>query len=397
MLMLKVERLRNKVEVEVAQNLSFYVHIPYCIKRCGYCDFNTYTPSELQSDNFSKVTSEYIEALLVEVDRSASIHGGANISSIFFGGGTPSLMPSSDLLAIIRRIKERFTVNEDCEITLEANPDSLSDEFLHSLREAGASRISLGMQSAVPHVLEVLDRTHDRGNVALAAERIRKHGYKHLSVDLIYGAPGESLDDWAYTIDQALELPIDHLSAYALIVEKGTKLSHQINRGQLVMPDEDETADKYLLLDQALTAKGMSWYELSNWAKPGGECKHNIAYWDGSFWWGLGAGAHSFIGAKRWWNVKHPMKYQSLLRQAESPVAGEEFLTEDNRRVESMMLRIRMRQGISLNELNEHELLNLEPYREGNFFESKMWDSGLMVLTLQGRLIADRIVRDLLG
>ncbi len=271
-------------------NLAFYVHIPYCIKRCGYCDFNTYTPGELkEGSDIAQVSNGYIDLLIQEAKIArAEVNTSVPIPTIFFGGGTPSLLPADDLGRVITAIKARNGLAPDCEITLEANPDSVTEEKLVRYLEVGFNRISFGMQTAKPHVLAALDRTHNPANVEKAITMARAAGFQSISVDLIYGTPGESLQDWQDTVEAALSLDIDHISAYALIVETGTKLAAQIKRGDLTMPNDDLMADMYLLVDQMCEAKGLTWYELSNWSKPGHQCRHNIAYWENKNWWGLG-------------------------------------------------------------------------------------------------------------
>jgi len=371
--------------------LSFYVHIPYCIKRCGYCDFNTYTPSELQDGaTLEIVSNDYIDAVLRELERAPK----DQVPTIFFGGGTPSLLPAHDLGRVITAIKARNGLTADCEITLEANPDSVTEEKLQGYLAAGFNRISFGMQSAQPHVLAVLDRTHNPANVKRAVDMARAAGFESISVDLIYGTPGESLEDWRSTVTEALSLDIDHISAYALIVETGTKLAAQIKRGDLTMPNDDLMADMYLLVDQMCNDAGLNWYELSNWAKPGKECLHNIAYWKSANWWGLGPGAHSHIDAKRFWNVKHPTAYKQKLFAGESPIADSEDLTAEQLRDESIMLAIRMRTGLSLSLLTDSAKENLEAYKSSGHLELI---EGAFQLTAQGRLIADRLVREALA
>jgi len=269
--------------------LSFYIHIPYCVRRCGYCDFNTYTPAELQvSEDLTKISNNHIDLLIAEADQArASVKTTAPIPTIFFGGGTPTLMEPSDLKRVLRHLEDKFGFTPDIEITIEANPDTVSKEKLAALREIGINRISFGMQSGVEHVLKVLDRTHNPANVSKATNWAKEVGFKEISVDLIYGAPGESIEDWQTTIQTALALPITHISAYALIVEAGTKLAGQVKRGEVVIPEDDQTADKYLIADESFTKAGFTWYELSNWAKAGSECRHNIAYWVGANWWDL--------------------------------------------------------------------------------------------------------------
>lgn len=389
--MSKVERLRNNV----SPRLSFYIHIPYCVKRCGYCDFNTYTPAELQGPDLASVSQNYIDAALREIEIASHCVGRIDVPTIFFGGGTPSLMPAEDLARVITAIKERFNLIDDAEVTIEVNPDSVTEEFLSQMYRAGATRISMGMQSAVPHVLSTLDRTHQPENVAKAVEMARNCGYRHVSVDLIYGTPGESFEDWRTSVDAALQLPIDHISAYALIVERGTKLAARIARGELTMPSDDETAEKYLYADERFEQFGFTWYELSNWSKPGGECKHNIAYWDGSSWWGIGPGAHSYLRNERWWNIKHPRSYQERLASSESPIQDKEILTPQNIADEFIMLQIRRREGISQSRLSASQIYVAEKFVANGDLDKESWAQKKLVLTRNGRLIADRIVREL--
>lgn len=387
----RVERSRSNV----SPRLSFYVHIPYCVKRCGYCDFNTYTPAELQGPDLAAVSANYIDAVIQEIEMASSSVGNAEVPTIFFGGGTPSLMPSADLARVISAIREKFELANDAEITIEVNPDSVSEQFLAHMREAGANRISMGMQSAAPHVLETLDRTHKPENVARAVELARKNGYEHVSVDLIYGTPGESFADWKTSVESALALPIDHISAYALIVERGTKLAAQVARGELVMPSDDETAEKYLYADESFEAAGFTWYELSNWSKPGGECRHNIAYWDGSFWWGAGPGAHSYFGSERWWNIKHPKSYQERIAKNESPIQEKENLTPENKADEFILLQIRRREGILHSQMSSSQISLAEKFVSSGDLDRDSWAQNKLVLSKNGRLIADRIVREL--
>ena len=379
----------------MSRRLSFYIHIPYCIQRCGYCDFNTYTPAELQGPDLASVSQNYIDAVLREIDLAHTSLGEAEVPTIFFGGGTPSLMPASELSRVISRIRDRFQLSSDAEITIEVNPDSVTREFLTQMRDAGANRISMGMQSAKPHVLQVLDRTHKPENVDVAVKNAQSAGFDHISVDLIYGVPTESIEDWKSSVETALSLPIDHISAYALIVERGTKLAAQISRGDVVMPADDETADKYLLADELFSKAGFNWYELSNWSKPGGQCRHNIAYWDGSFWWGVGPGAHSYVEGKRWWNVKHPMTYQKKVMINESPTLNEEILSAENLSDEFVMLQIRRREGIDHSRLSEIQLNAAREFLLTGHLDDLHWANGKLVLSQSGRLIADRIVREL--
>jgi putative oxygen-independent coproporphyrinogen III oxidase len=379
---------------EALSSLSFYIHIPYCLKRCGYCDFNTYTPTELRTGGDIKSVSEgYIDLLMQESELAPE---SGPIPTIFFGGGTPTLMAANDLERVLRHLESKFGFTTDCEITIEANPDSVSGEKLEQLRESGFNRISFGMQSATKHVLQVLDRTHNPENVVLATEAAKAAGFSEISVDLIYGSPGESLENWTETIEAALSLPITHISAYALIVESGTKLGAQVRRGEVVMPDDDLTADKYLLADSKFQEAGLNWYEISNWAKPNSQCRHNVAYWEGKNWWGLGPGAHSHINGKRWWNVKHPTAYKERLLSRSSPIADSELLSNSEKESERIMLEIRMPFGIDLASLNLTQIQRIEPYLETGHLSSTDWQAGRLSLTRSGRLLADRIVREIL-
>jgi oxygen-independent coproporphyrinogen-3 oxidase len=389
--MLILKRLKQRASSNPKTMLSFYVHIPYCVRRCGYCDFNTYTPSELQDGATLEIVSgDYIDAVLKELDAAPT----NVVPTIFFGGGTPSLLPPKDLGRVITAIKARNGVTEDCEITLEANPDSVTQEKLNELIAVGFNRISFGMQSSNPEVLKVLDRTHNPENVRKAVEMARTAGFSSISVDLIYGAPGESLSDWAATVKEALSLETDHISAYALIVEEGTKLAAQIKRGEYSMPDDDLMTDMYLLVDQQCLQKGLKWYELSNWSKPGHQCRHNIAYWKSANWWGLGPGAHSHIDQKRFWNVKHPNAYKEKVFAGQSPIKDSEVLTDEQKKSEYIMLAIRMPEGVKKAALTVAQYERVMEYiKSGHVIERE----NSLALTPTGRMIADRLTQAMLG
>ena len=379
-------------------NLAFYIHIPYCVKRCGYCDFNTYTPSELKiTEGLAQISNSYIDLLLMEI-KAAKVQVGqsANVPSIFFGGGTPSLMQPNDIGRVISTIKSEFTLLSDAEITMECNPDTVTKESLAAFRAVGVNRVSFGMQSAVKHVLATLDRTHNPENLLQATTWAKEVGFSEISVDLIYGTPGESLADWQTSIDAALTLPITHISAYALIIEEGTKLAAQIKRGEVAQVDDDLTAEKYLVADKAFTAAGFEWYELSNWAKSGSLSKHNLAYWSGDNWWGAGPGAHSHLNGKRFWNVKHPNLYKERVLANQSPVADSEALDELQIESERLMLSLRLPSGLDKQSLNELQLAELSSYVESGHLDQANWNQGRATLTLNGRLIADRILRQIL-
>jgi oxygen-independent coproporphyrinogen-3 oxidase len=379
-------------------NLAFYIHIPYCVKRCGYCDFNTYTPSELKiTEGLAQISNSYIDLLLMEIKAAKSqVSQSANVPSIFFGGGTPSLMQPDDIGRVISTIKSEFTLLPDAEITMECNPDTVTKEGLAAFRAVGVNRVSFGMQSAVKHVLATLDRTHNPENLLQATTWAKEVGFSEISVDLIYGTPGESLADWQTSIDAALTLPITHISAYALIIEEGTKLAAQIKRGEVAPVDDDLTAEKYLVADKAFTAAGFEWYELSNWAKSGSLSKHNLAYWLGDNWWGAGPGAHSHLNGKRFWNVKHPNLYKERVLANQSPVADSEALDELQIESERLMLSLRLPSGLDKKSLNELQLAELSSYVQSGHLDQANWNQGRATLTLDGRLIADRILRQIL-
>ena len=379
-------------------NLAFYIHIPYCVKRCGYCDFNTYTPAELQlTEGLTQISNSYIDLLVKEIEFARNQVGeSAIVPSIFFGGGTPSLMEASDIKRVITAISKQFKLDPIAEVTLETNPDTVTKEKLKQFYDAGVNRISFGMQSSVSHVLKILDRTHNPENLPQVTKWASEVGFKEISVDLIYGTPGESKQDWQQSIDSALALPISHISAYALIVEEGTKLAAQIKRGEIAKPDDDLTAEKYIMADKAFTTAGFHWYELSNWAKPNSQSKHNLAYWLGHNWWGAGPGAHSHINGKRFWNVKHPNLYKQKIQANETVILDSEVLKGSQIESERLMLSIRLPQGLEKNTLNNQQILELTDYVNSGHLDQENWNLGRATLTLDGRLIADRIVREIL-
>ena len=321
-----------------------YLHVPFCTTRCGYCDFNTYTAEEL-GPGVSRAS--WANSAVTELRLARQVLGDveAPVSTVFVGGGTPTLLPAEDLGRALRVVDGEFGLAADVEITTEANPESVEPRALERLRASGFTRISLGMQSARPHVLAVLDRVHSPGRPAEAADEARKAGFEHVSLDLIYGTPGESTDDWRASLDQALAARPDHVSAYALIVEDGTRLAARIRRGDLPMPDDDDQADKYVLADAELTAAGFGWYEISNWAaSDDARCVHNGLYWTGADWWGVGPGAHSHVGGTRWWNTKHPTAWTERLAAGMSPAHAREVLDSGTRRVERVLLETRLRE-----------------------------------------------------
>lgn len=378
--------------------LAFYIHVPYCSKRCGYCDFNTYTPTELKiSTGLNQISNSYIDLVIKEIELAKfKIKEPVEVSSIFFGGGTPSLMEPVDLGRVITKIKTDFGIASNVEITLEVNPDSVDRDKLELFFEIGINRLSIGMQSAVSKVLKILDRTHNPENVSKVVNWATDIGFKQISVDLIYGTPGESKEDWQQSIDAALALPISHISAYALIVEPGTKLAAQIKRGEMAELDDDLTAEKYLMADQAFTNAGFYWYELSNWAKDNSKSRHNLSYWLGDNWLGIGPGAHSHIDGERYWNVKHPTLYKEKIEKGQLPIADSEILDSNQIESERLMLSIRLTSGIETKSLNMKQITDLSGYVESGHLNHSDWQQGRATLTLNGRLIADRIVREIL-
>ncbi len=334
---------------------GFYVHVPFCTVRCGYCDFNTYTASEL-GDVRGASRSSYAEAAIAEIRLARQVLGDVDVpvETVFFGGGTPTLLPPGDLVAVVDAIRSEFGLTAGCEVTTESNPDSVTVDDLAALRAGGVNRISFGMQSAVASVLAVLDRTHDPARVPLVVDWARSAGFDQVSLDLIYGTPGESLADWHESVDAVLALHPDHVSAYALIVEEGTALARRVARGEVAMPDDDDLADKYELADAKLAAAGYGWYEVSNWARSREAwCRHNLGYWTGADWWGVGPGAHSHVGGVRWWNVKHPTPYAERIAVGASPAAAREVLDAETRRVERVLLETRLVTGLSVDVLDD--------------------------------------------
>ncbi|MFF0746603.1 radical SAM family heme chaperone HemW [Streptomyces sp. NPDC004111] len=379
--------------------LGFYLHVPYCATRCGYCDFNTYTATELRGSGGVLASRDNYAATLVEEVRLARKVLGDDprpVRTVFVGGGTPTLLPAADLVTMLAAIREEFSLADDCEVTTEANPESVNPAYLAELREGGFNRVSFGMQSARPHVLKVLDRTHTPGRPEECVAEARAAGFDHVNLDLIYGTPGESDADWQASLDAAIGAGPDHVSAYALIVEEGTQLARRIRRGEVPMTDDDVHADRYLMTEEALSAAGFSWYEVSNWAtSEAGRCLHNELYWRGADWWGAGPGAHSHVGGVRWWNVKHPGAYAQALGDGRSPGAGREVLSAEDRRVERILLELRLVEGCELSLLKPAGLAAAEQAVRSGLLEDGPYAQGRAVLTLRGRLLADAVVRDL--
>jgi putative oxygen-independent coproporphyrinogen III oxidase len=379
--------------------LGFYLHVPYCATRCGYCDFNTYTATELRgSGGVLASRDNYAGILADEVRLARKVLGDdpRQVRTVFVGGGTPTLLAAGDLVRMLGTIRDEFGLADDAEITTEANPESVDPAYLAILREGGFNRVSFGMQSAKRHVLKVLDRTHTPGRPEACVAEARAAGFDRVNLDLIYGTPGETDTDWRETLAAALGAGPDHVSAYALIVEEGTGLARRIRRGEVPMTDDDEHADRYLIADQVLAEAGFTWYEVSNWAtSEDARCLHNELYWRGADWWGAGPGAHSHLGGVRWWNVKHPGAYAQALAAGRSPGAGREILSAEDRRVERVLLELRLADGCELSLLAPAGLAAARRAVADGLLSPVPFDAGRAVLTLRGRLLADAVVRNL--
>jgi oxygen-independent coproporphyrinogen-3 oxidase len=370
---------------------GIYIHVPFCATRCGYCDFNTYTPAELGGADVRGTNIQgWLVALRAELALAADLLGSAPAAqTVFVGGGTPSLLGGPGLTEVLDAVREHFGLAPDAEVTTEANPESTSPELFAQLRTSGYTRVSLGMQSAAPHVLATLDRVHSPGRAPAAAREALAEGFEHVSIDLIYGTPGESDDDLRRSIDTAIEGGVDHISAYALTIEDGTAMGRRVRRGELPPTDDDVLAQRYELADARLRGAGFDWYEVSNWSRPGGECRHNIGYWDGGEWWGAGPGAHGYIG----WNMKHPNVYAQTLNDGRLPVADFEVLDGDTAHVEDVMLRLRLRRGLPTDTLSDRERERAQTAVADGLLCT---DGDRLVLTDRGRLLADGVVRAML-
>lgn len=389
------------LEGSAERTLHAYLHIPFCRVRCGYCDFNTYTSTELRG----VTQNSFLVNLEAEIALSDSIISSTGLSprkfsSVFFGGGTPTQLEATQLASTLKSLSERFGLVADAEVTTEANPDNVDEQYFATLAEAGFNRVSIGMQSAVESVLATLDRTHNPENVSKAVAAAKSIGLA-TSVDLIYGTPGESIEDWRRSVEAALELNVDHISAYSLIVEPGTKLAQQIKNGKIAEPDEDEQAEKYEIADELFAAAGFSWYEVSNWSRSvETRSAHNLAYWRSNDWWGYGPGAHSHIGGTRWWNVKHPSSYAEKLAAGNSPALAREVLSAETRLIERLLLEIRIADGLTidvLKQINPDAAQSISGFIADGLVVPKSALAGRILLTLKGRLLADSLVRQIIG
>ncbi|MBC7291662.1 MAG: coproporphyrinogen III oxidase [Actinotalea sp.] len=383
-----------------APGFGVYLHVPFCTVRCGYCDFNTYTAAELGG---GASQAAYVDTALAELRLAEGVLAAAGrvrpVSTVFVGGGTPTVLPAGDLARFLGELRRAWGLEPGAEVTTEANPDSVTPQSLQELADGGFTRVSFGMQSAVPHVLATLERTHDPARVPQAVAWAREAGLA-VSLDLIYGTPGESLEDWRTSVEAALACGVDHVSAYALVVEPGTKMATQVRRGLLTLPDGDDQAAKYELADDLLSAAGLQWYEVSNWSRtPTTACRHNLAYWRGNDWWGFGPGAHSHVGgtdrAVRWWNVKHPRAYADRLARGLTPAAGRELLDADDVALERVLLGVRLADGLPVDVLGPGGRRAVAGLVADGLLDGRAAVSGRVILTRRGRLLADAVVRDL--
>ena len=379
-----------------AASFSVYAHVPFCVTRCGYCDFNTYTAAELGAD---VRRDTWATAAVAELRLARHVLGTADVpvSTVFFGGGTPTLLAPADLGQLIGSVRSEFGLTPDAEVTVEANPETVTEELAQGLLDIGVTRVSMGMQSAVPHVLATLDRTHDPMNVPRAVSILRNAGINEVSVDLIYGTPGESVADWRTSVEAALDMAPTHISAYSLTIEPGTKLHARMARGEVSSTDEDDLATKYELADDLFSAAGLEWYEVSNWASSTQHrSRHNLAYWTGGDWWGVGPGAHSHVGGVRWWNAKHPAAWQGAVSAGRSPAVGREELSQESEALERVLLGIRVSDGLPLSDVGAAGQPHIADLQAQGLVDLRHdGTDARVVLTRKGRLLADTVVRAL--
>lgn len=380
------------------RDFGLYIHVPFCTVRCGYCDFNTYTHDDMPG----VAIGDYHRLVIDELDFAARVMDAAGlpqrpVSTIFFGGGTPSLLAPEVIVGMIQAVNDRWGIAAGAEVTMEANPDSLDLHRLPELVAGGITRFSVGMQSARPEVLAILDRTHDPARVPEVVSAIAETTAT-VSIDAIYGSPGESIGMWQDTLDHIVGLGVDHVSAYSLIVEPGTALARRISRGELAPIDDDLHADMYELADEVLTSHGLQWYEVSNWSTgPETRSRHNLSYWTSEDWWGVGPGAHSHIGGVRWWNAKHPTSWAQRLREGLNPAVGREVLDDHTRQTENLLLRIRTRDGLAISDCPPGKEHTIAEFISRGFVHGREALAGRLVLTRAGRLVADYVARELLA
>lgn len=386
-----------------------YVHVPFCLRRCGYCDFNTYTATDMGAGasrgNYANMVVREMR-LVRDWQREHGIDEPV-ASTVFFGGGTPTVLRADDLVKMLDAIRELWGIADDAEITTEANPDTVDADYVKELADGGFNRISFGMQSAVPSVLKTLDRTHTPSNVAAGVEAANAAGMRS-SVDLIYGAPGESLDDWRTSVSTAIDLGVNHISAYALTIAPHTKMGRRIAAGTLPTPDDDDEANKYEIADDLLSAAGLEWYEISNWARPGYESRHNLGYWRNVDWAGLGPGAHSHYNrcladssgetgettssplGLRSWDIAHPKLWGQSIIDGKVPWDGSERISHEEHLEETIMLGLRLRGGLDLALLGDTvDMTRIRPMENEGLITIH---GGRVVPTRTGRLLNDTVI-----
>lgn len=372
-------------------DVGLYLHVPFCSQRCAYCGFNTYT---VAAAGGPQAIPSFVASAISEIHLAGS-HLGRHtppLRSVYFGGGTPGLLGGAGLATLLHTVLEDFVTVPHPEVTVETNPGSLDPGELSLLAAAGVTRLSIGMQSASPKVLAELDRAHSPHQAIGTAFAALDAGIPHVSLDLIYGAAGETSEDWRRSLEAALSAPIDHLSAYGLSIEPGTSLAAKVRSGRSTEPDPDQMARRYEQADSLLARAGFEWYELSNWARtPDARCAHNELYWQNHNWWGIGPGAHSHLSGLRWWNHAAPSRWAESLSEASQPCDGFEVLTEAQRRLESVMLGVRRSEGLAV------EGLHGEAVRREVRAGRAVVERGRLRLTLKGRLQADAVVRRLVS
>jgi putative oxygen-independent coproporphyrinogen III oxidase len=351
----------------VTEPFGVYLHVPFCAARCDYCSFATWTDRH-------HLTDAYLTACRADLDRLVAA-GMPTATSVFVGGGTPSMVPPGDLVSVL----DRIPCAPECEVTVECNPDTVTAQLVDAYVAGGVTRLSLGVQSTSAHVLAALGRTHDRANVERAVDLLRAGGIATFNLDVIYGGAGESLEDWCRTLDDVLSLEPPHVSAYALTVEAGTPLAADPDRH----PDDDDQADKYLAAVERLGGAGLEWYEISNWARPGHECRHNLLYWTMGEYQGVGCAAHSHRAGRRFWNLRTPDRYLEAVADGASVEAADERLDADARALEALQLALRTRHGVPAGALDDRDLPGLVEPAPG--------DPTRVVLTVQGRLLANEV------
>jgi oxygen-independent coproporphyrinogen-3 oxidase len=363
---------------------GIYVHVPFCLTRCGYCDFNAYA-------GMDELKPRYLRALLAEAEMIAPGWNGTSFVSVFLGGGTPTTMAPADLRALLAHLRDRFELTDDAEVTVEANPDTVDVASLAALLDAGYDRLSLGAQSFDPVVLASLERIHQPSSVRAAMAAARKAGYDNVNLDLIYGAEGETVESWQRTLHEGVTLGPEHISAYALTIEPSTPLGRQVASGLRPAPDPDLQADMFSVTCDVLRDAGYHHYEVSNWARPGFECRHNLGYWERRPYAGLGAGAHAYRDDIRWWNVRPPERYLAMVESGELPVGGSESLDPSDAYLEEVFLKLRIMEGVPA---SWFEAERYEPFVSSGLLAHEL---GQLVPTERGMLLLNQLVLGLTG